>query len=241
MPETYGIPRVSMYRLSLYHCYLSEHVRKGGISRITSRQIASELSLTEVTVRRDLTHLNGTGSRIGCGYDPVVLLHELSSFLGLRDTYPVIKVGRAEVMSALGVVFPSEDYGLHPVAHYSELLDDVGKIVDNTRVQHLSELPDLDPGLGVSVALVACAPPWVQQSLDLLDRAGVCGVFLMTPKVVVDCPPSMEMIHVRMSCDMKSLAGHCQIAAREVKNIELGGYSPERVVIRPHSQYRSLS
>jgi redox-sensing transcriptional repressor len=210
VPEESRVPEATVYRLSLYHCFLGEALRIGeSDTRITSRQIAQELDIREETVRRDLSYIGGVG-RPGAGYQPESLFRALQDFLGLKDQYPVIKVGSAQMLKALQVVFPAHAYGIEAVAYYSELPDDVGTIVDGIVVRHVSEIPELDPALEATVALVACSPAWIQRSLDLLHEAGISGVLLITPAIQLDIPEGMSLTHVRMPCDIKSLACRCQ-------------------------------
>lgn len=210
MTDSSRVPDASVYRLSLYHCYLGEVLRTGVAGRITSRQLADALGVKEETVRRDMSFIGGVG-RPGAGYEPQVLFDALQEFLGLSDQYPIVKVGSAQMLEALSVVFPAQSYGVEPVACYSEHEDDAGTVVHGVTVRHLDEIPMLDPSLGVKVALVACSQAYVQTTLDLLSRAGITGVLLLTPSILVDRPEGMSVTHVRMPCDIKSLACRCKV------------------------------
>lgn len=208
-------PDATLYRLSLYHCYLGELLRVGAPDRITSRQLADELNIKEETVRRDISFVGDIG-RPGAGYEPAVLYREFTDFLGLSEEYPIAMIGTARMLDALQIVFPSERYGVKPVALYSELPEDAGEVVAGLTVQHLTDVTRLDPDLRVSVALVACSPGWVQITLDLLMSAGVTGVLLLTPIIRVRKPEGMTVTQLRMPCDIKSLACRCQVPAGTV-------------------------
>lgn len=210
MSESRTTPEATLYRLSLYHCYLGELLRVGAPGRITSRQIAEELDIKEETVRRDISFVGDIG-RPGAGYDPVVLYTEFTRFLGLSEEYPVVKVGTAGMLAALQVVFPSEQYGMKPVAYFSELPEDAGVQIGGLAVRHLTDIPRLDRGLDASVALVACSPGWVQITLDLLSSAGISGVLLVTPIIRLRKPEGMNVTQLRMPCDLKTLACRCQV------------------------------
>jgi redox-sensing transcriptional repressor len=210
MSDPRTAPDATLYRLSLYHCYLGELIRVGAPERITSRQLAEELNIKEETVRRDISFVGDIG-RPGAGYDPIVLYSEFTKFLGLSEEYPIIKVGTTKMLEALQVVFPAERYGIKPVAYYSELPEDSGTEVGGVEVKHLTDIPRLDAGLGVSVALVTCSPGWVQITLDLLSGAGVNGVLLLTPIIRVRRPEGMNVTQLRMPCDLKSLACRCRV------------------------------
>jgi len=200
----------TIYRLSLYHCYVGEMLRTGHSDKILSRQLASELSIKEESVRRDLSFIGGVG-RPGSGYDSRVLFKALQDFLGLSDEYPIVRVGSAQMLEALDVVFPPHSFGVKPVAYYSEVRSDVGKLVHGIEIRHITEIPALNRELGVDVALVACSPELVSDTLVMLASAGVMGVLLLTPAIKLDKPEGMTLTHVRMPCDIKSLACQCRI------------------------------
>lgn len=213
MPVGSRVPEATIYRLSLYHCYLGELLRTGGANeRITSRQMAAQLNVKEETVRRDISFVGEIG-RPGAGYAPRELFDAFTAFLGLSDHYPIVKVGTAKMLEALEVVFPPLAYGVDPVAYYSELPGDAGRMIGDVEVRQLTEIATLNDGreIPVTVALVACAPGWVQVTLDLLASAGVEGVLLLTPAIKLNTPEGMNIRQIRMPCDIKSLACECRI------------------------------
>lgn len=214
MAQAKTAPEATLYRLSLYHCYLLELIRVGAPPRITSRQLAEELDVKEETVRRDISFVGEMG-RPGAGYEPVVIFDELTRFLGLSDEYSIAMVGTARMLEALQVVFPPEHYGVRPVALFSELPDDSGRLVGGLAVAHLSDITGLDAALGVSVALVACSPGWVQVTVELLAQAGVTGILLLTPIIKLRKPEGVTVTQIRMPCDLKSLACRCQVPRAE--------------------------
>lgn len=209
MSDGRSAPDATLYRLSLYHCYLGELLRVGAPLRITSRQMADELGAKEETVRRDISFVGDIG-RPGAGYDPDVLFRALTVYLGLSDEYPIVMIGTARMLEALQVVFPCERYGMKPAFLFSELPEDAGQVVGGLTVQSLPDVARIDHGLGISVALVACSSGWVQVSLDLLAAAGVTGTLLLTPIIRVRKPEGMEITQLRIPCDLKSLACKCQ-------------------------------
>ncbi len=222
------IPDETIYRLSLYHCYVGEILRRGdSASRITSAQLAEELGIKQESVRRDISFMGGAG-RPGAGYDVGELFEKLKRFLGLCDEYPVIRVGTVDMLRALEFVFPEESYGLKPVAYYSELPGDVGMVVSGVEVRHIDEIPHIDRALGAHVALVACSRPLVDRVLGLLGGVGVGGVLLLTPAVQYLKPEGMVVRHMRMQCDIKSLACRYHLTERERRETR-----PAEVVATP--------
>lgn len=209
MADQKPVSEASVYRLSLYHCYFLQVLRTVGESHITSGAIAEELGFKEETVRRDLSYVGGVG-RPGSGYDVRTLFNAIQAFLGLIDEYPVVAVGTAQMLEALSLVFPAANYGLRVSAYYSEDAGDVGKVIDGIEVHHTSQLPEMDASLGISVALLACTPPKVNESVALLAEAGVKGIFVLTPAIRIERPEGVTITHIRIPCDVKSLACRCR-------------------------------
>jgi redox-sensing transcriptional repressor len=202
------VPEATTYRLSLYHCFLGELSRRDPSAGITSRVLADELQLREETVRRDISFIGNVG-RPGAGYKAGELHAAIQKFLGLSDNYPTIRIGSAEMLRALLVVFPSHAWGVTPVGYYSEDPADVGQELEGIPVRHITEVPELPRSLGVQVALIAVSPPWVQIAVDLCAKAGIEGVLLLTPALKVERPDGVRVTHIRMPCDIKSLACRC--------------------------------
>jgi redox-sensing transcriptional repressor len=217
MSDSHAAPDATLYRLSLYHCYLGEFIRVGAPPHITSRQLAEELNVKEETVRRDISFMGEIG-RPGAGYEPAVLQDALTRFLGLSAEYPIIEVGTVAMLESLQMIFPPDRYGVRPVAYFSELPQDAGSQVNGVPVHHLTELIDLHD-IGAKIALVACSPGWVQIAVDMLSQAGVTGILLLTPIVKVRRPEGLHLTQLRMPCDIKSLACKCQVPVGTVGTI----------------------
>ena len=206
----------TVYRLALYHCYLEDLIFREAPDRITSRQLADALDLKEETVRRDVSFVGGSNGRPGAGYQATRLLRSIAEFLGISEECPIIKVGNAEMLAAVSVVFPATHYGVRPVACFTEEPLDVGKSIDGLALQHIADITRLVPETGAKVAIIATAPAWVQVSVDLLQQAGVTGFLLLTPVAAIEHAENTTVHHIRMPCDIKSLACRCRVPIPEV-------------------------
>lgn len=212
MTDVPTVPDATVYRLSLYHCYLGELLRSDPAAHLTSGSMAARLDIKDETVRRDISFIGQVG-RPGAGYEARSLFDAIQVFLGLKDEYPVIRIGPIDMLKALQVVFPASAYGVKPVAYYSERPEDVGMLIDDIPIRSVTDIPELDPKLGVTVALVACAPSWVQVVIDQCAKAGITGILLLTPALSVERPEGMRVTQIRMPCDIKSLACRCKVPA----------------------------
>ena len=91
------------------------------------------------------------------------------------------------------------------VAFFSERPEDANSTVSNEQVHLLEQIPTVMRDVGVAIALVACAPPAVKETLDLLSQAGVRGVVMLTPVLRPEHPDGMNITYFRMPCAPKSL------------------------------------
>ena len=204
MTESAKAPESTLLRLSRYHCFLGELQHGSGEPRITSHELADELGLSEETVRRDLSYIDVHG-RPGVGYDTGELYRALRDFLDLTAWHPFVVVGNQDVLRGLAITFPAEEFGLKVAAYFSERAADAGAVVCGEPVHALSEIPRVTSGLGVSIALVACAPQAVAETLELLGQGGVHGVLMLTPVLRPQHPDGMSITFFRMPCALKSL------------------------------------
>ena len=192
-------------RLARYHCFLEELLNDVHSRSITSREMATQLGVTEESVRSDISRVDIKG-RPGEGYDIEALHVALAAFLGLSAQSPFIVVGGLPMLEALPVVFPAAEFGMRPIAYFSEREQDVGSVVGDIEVQPLSAIASMGSQPGNTVALVACEPGRVDETLEALSVAGINGVLMLTPRLRPVHPEGMQVTYFRIPCALKSLA-----------------------------------
>ena len=199
-------PAATVLRLSRYHCFLGELQRSAEPGLIRSREIADELGLSEETVRHDLSFVAVKG-RSGAGYDPSALFEAIQAFLDLSALHPFFAIGNTDILRGLTITFPAADFGMRPVAYFSERPEDVGMEVDGLPIQALSAVATTARESGATIALVACEPAAVDSVLENLSCAGIKGVLMLTPVLRPTHPASMDVTYFRIPCSLKALAG----------------------------------
>jgi len=198
-------------RLARYHCFLEELLNDGQSASITSRGMAKQLGVTEESVRSDLSVVNIKG-RPGEGYDIKALHAALAEFLGLSAESPFIVVGSLPLLEALPIIFPADEFGMRPIAYFSEREQDAGIVVGGIEVRPLSEIERLDALADNVSAIVACEPGSVDEALEALSVAGVNGVLMLTPRLRPVHPDGMLVTYFRIPCALKALASSAHVA-----------------------------
>jgi len=95
---------------------------------------------------------------------------------------------------------------MRPVAYFSEQAEDAGAIVGGIEIRPLADIPTRARELGATLALVACAPDAVPETLSLMSEASIRGVLMMTPVLDARHPEGMSVTYFRIPCTLKSLA-----------------------------------
>lgn len=201
-----------MLRLSRYHCFLGGLLGARPSRPVTSREIAEELGLSEETVRHDLRNVPIEG-RPGSGFALEPLYEALQEFLELSAAHPFVIVGNADILRGLAITFPARDFGMRPVAYFSERAEDVGAEIAGVTVEALADASVRVQELGVSLALIACAPDAVDAALDVLAEAGIRGAVMLTPVLRPRHPEGMSVTYFRIPCTLKSLASSDPVAS----------------------------
>ena len=97
----------TLKRLPFYLDLLKQK-RKDNIQYISSSQVAKELGLHDVQVRKDLATASKLGGKPKIGYEIVELIKDIEDYLGYKNTKKAVLVG----VGSLGKALLGE--GCHP-------------------------------------------------------------------------------------------------------------------------------
>ena len=125
-------------RLPRYYRFLGE-LKKQGIQRISSSELASRMNLTASQIRQDLNCFGGFGQQ-GYGYNIEMLYDCIGNILGLGTPTKAIMLG----VGKLGVVVAEnmnfEKYGFELIGAFDVDPSVIGKEVAGVKVQSIEEL-----------------------------------------------------------------------------------------------------
>lgn len=171
-------------RLAGYHHDLCRLKNKGRDS-VSSTELAEELALEPVQVRKDLSRTGVTGKpRVGFPVDEAIAAIE--EFLGWDNTSDAVLVGVGSLGTALLGYEGFTDYGLNILAAFDADEDKVGTDVRGYRVLPMDELGETVGRLQLQVGIVTVPDSAAQDVIDELVDAGIRGIWNfapMTPRV----------------------------------------------------------
>ena len=116
MPKD-SVPRPTLQRLPAY-LQLLKRMQQSGATNVSCNDIAGELSLNPVSVRKDLAAVSSSGGRPKIGYVLDTLILDVEKYLGYARTHQAVLVGVGHLGGAL-LAYPGfAAYGVEILAAF---------------------------------------------------------------------------------------------------------------------------
>ena len=188
---------LSLNRLSLYLRCLRQ-LQSEGVTRISSKELASQFSLSAALIRKDLAQFGEFGIR-GIGYEVGQLIDRLRTILGLDQEHRVVVVGMGRLGGALARYLEQNPGAFRIVAAFDSDRRKVGSKVGSVRIHHVSDVPTVIPATGANIALLTLPPDNAQQTCNALTQSGVRAVLNFAPvQLKVDPEITAKSVDVRI-------------------------------------------
>ena len=160
-------------RLPRYYRFLGE-LKKQGVTRISSGELAKRMNLTASQIRQDLNCFGGFGQQ-GYGYNIEMLYDGIGKILDLDETSPAIILG----VGKLGVVVAENmnfrKYGFDLVGAFDVSDEVIGKKVADLTVKHLDELEAFCRQYSPKAAFMCVPSDAAPELAERLIALGVTG------------------------------------------------------------------
>lgn len=216
-----------MARLPEYLRLLTE-AHDGGVSNLSSEELADLAGVNAAKVRKDLSYLGTYGVR-GVGYDVEYLIYQFRRELGLDHDWPVVIVGAGNLGQALAGYGGFRDRG-YPVAGIVDIDErKVGTLIGAVPVRRLSDLAAIVETTQVSIGVIATPPQAAQDAADLLVTAGVTSILNFAP-VLLNVPSTVSVRKVDLAVELQILSYYEQ---RRTAADRAGRPAPPRPLSEP--------
>ena len=175
-----GMPEPTLRRLTHY-LHLLTHLRKKGITGISSPKIALELNLDATQVKKDIQYTEIVG-RPKTGFDVDELIDSIKLCLDWNTHQDAFLVG----VGNLGKAMLSYDfyyrYGLNIVSGFDIDEQLIGTSMHNIEILSVDTLVDLAGKLNVEIGVITCPASSAQAAADLLVAGGIKGIWNFAPR-----------------------------------------------------------
>lgn len=171
MPKSGNISDSVIKRLPRYYRFLDDLLR-GGVTRISSRELSQRMGLTASQIRQDLNCYGGFGQQ-GYGYNVGQLRDSIGSIIGIDEKYPVIIVGAGNIGQALANNMKFGSLGFNLIGIFDVNTKLIGSKMAGAEIMDSAGLENFcrehHPAAAVLTIPGAAAPAMV-------DRLVGCGV-----------------------------------------------------------------
>jgi redox-sensing transcriptional repressor len=202
-PNRPGIPRKTIYRLSVYLRCLAR-LRDKNIQTVSSEALAKVAGVKPTQLRKDLACFGQFGTR-GLGYDVAELSRMISDELGTSSLQPVILVGVGNLGLALLSYRGFEKEGFEIIAAF----DAEPKRRRDKKISQpifgMDELLEFVHRHHVKMALLTVPADAAQAVANQLIQAGVMGILNFSP-IVLTVPEEVMVNNVNLAIELENLS-----------------------------------
>lgn len=172
------LPEKSVERLSQYRRILLNNLHSGK-DYIYSHELASQLHLTPVQVRRDIMLIGYSGTQRR-GYVIKDLIAKIGSILDGRKKLNTAVIGMGRLGKAITSYFNGKRTKIDITVSFDTDSEKVNKVISGVPCFHIDQLEEKIKELDISIALLTLAPDAAQEVSDVLVAAGIKGILNFT-------------------------------------------------------------
>lgn len=201
--ERAGIPKKSIYRLSLYHRCLTK-LTENGHETVSSSALAKAAGVKASQLRRDISHVGQFGTR-GLGYQVEELRLAIREALGREHLQPVILVGAGNLGSALLRYGGFQKEGFEVVAAFDAVPEAVLKKEIGVALYGVEKMEGFIAKHGVKLAILCVPAENAQEVANELVLAGVQGILNFSPSVL-QVPEKVTVNNVDLALELENVS-----------------------------------
>jgi redox-sensing transcriptional repressor len=189
-------------RLSAYLRFL-EDFEGGGLTTISSDELAERGGTTSAQVRKDLSFFGSFGKR-GLGYSVPELKSRLREILGLGRDWKVIVIGAGKIGAALAHYAGFRQRGFAIIAAYDNNPDKIGRAVEGVPVRDIAQLEKDIAREEPHIVVLTVPSDQAQAMLDRVVKTGVKAVLNFAP-TQLRAPADVTVKAVNMAMELEGL------------------------------------
>lgn len=201
--EKSGIPKKTIYRLSLYHRCLSK-LTENDMETVSSSALAKAAGVKASQLRRDISHVGQFGTR-GLGYQVEELRLAIREALGREHLQPVILVGAGNLGSALLRYGGFQKEGFEVVAAFDAVPEAVMKREVGIPLLGPEKMDQFILQNKVKLAILCVPAENAQEVANDLVLAGVQGILNFSPSVL-QVPEKVTVNNVDLALELENVS-----------------------------------
>ena len=167
-----------------FYLDLLKQKREQGIKFISSAQVAKELGLHDVQVRKDLASASKLGGKPKVGYEIDKLINDIEEYLGCNNTNTAILVGVGSLGKALLGYKGFKSYGLEIIAAFDSYSGIIGNEIKGIPVYSMERLNSFIKENNVHIGIITVPAQYAEEVCDKLVDGGVQAIWNFAPTIL---------------------------------------------------------
>lgn len=198
----------TLKRLPFYLDLLKQK-KEQSIEYISSSQVAKELGLHDVQVRKDLATASKLGGKPKVGYEINELIRDIEEYLGCYNTNKAVLVGVGSLGKALLGYKGFKNYGLEIVGAFDSYSGIIGEKIKGVVVHSLDSLPSFIEENNIHIGIITVPVEHAQEVCDKLVSCGVQAIWNFAPSIL-NVPEGIFIQTENMASSLAVLTRHLE-------------------------------
>jgi redox-sensing transcriptional repressor len=185
--------------------YLMRVLEKIGTKPVTSHQIEALTGWSSVTIRKDISYLDGNSCGTAQGYEPAALIRAIKNALGLEIRRRLCVVGLGRLGSAY-LNFPAFDFEeFELAAGFDTSVNRVEILKSPVPLYPAYKMAEIIRRFSIEIALLCVPGEAAQGAAEKLAAAGIRGILNFAP-VVLALEGEVFVRNVYVTDELRALA-----------------------------------
>ena len=193
-----SISKATLERLPQYLRILRDK-QKTNIKTISSTDIANELKLNSVQVRKDLAFVSKNEGKPKIGFEVNELIKDIEEFLGLKNEKDVIIVGAGRLGQAL-MNYSGFENDIHILMAFDKDL----KKCNEKSIFYIDELENRLKNLKIHVGIITVPKEEAQEVCDKMIYCGIKAIWNFAP-INLKVPENVKIKNEDLSASLAVL------------------------------------
>lgn len=202
---------ISIHTLKRLPYYLNrlKKMREIGQVYVSTRQIANELSFSEMQVKKDISSVVPNSGKPRVGHRVDTLIYGIENFLGYNDTSNAALVGVGHLGKALLSYEGFAEYGINIVLAADNNKEKIGLKYNHIDVVSMEQLSSLCQRMHINIGIITTDKDSAQEVCDQLVQSGIKAIWNFAP-VKLNVPNEVIIQNENMASSLAVLSSHLQ-------------------------------
>ena len=191
-------------RLPRYYRFL-ENLKKNGIVRISSKELAERMGLTASQIRHDFNCFGGFGQQ-GYGYNVPELYNKIGEILCIDKKVKTILIGAGNLGKAVATKIFTRSSGFELVGIFDKNEAISGKIIKGIPVRHINYLENFCIDNSPVCAVICIPANDMKELTDLLCKLGIKSFWNFSNYDIAMANPEVLVENVHLTDSLMTLS-----------------------------------